>query len=448
MTFLQRFYYIILKVRTMIKVKKLKDIAANDLEKLFNRFGQDLSEVLQKTVIPIINDVKEHGDSAVKKYNEKFDGIKPDTLLVSREEIENGYKKADPDILNAFMNAKVNIEEFHTHQKREMIRYTRADGTELGVMYHPIEKAAVYAPGGKASYPSSVLMGVIPAQIAGTKEITLITPPDKNGRISDIILAICKILGINKIVKAGGAHGIAAAGLGTETIEKSNIIVGPGNIYVTAAKAHLFSLGAVQIDGLAGPSEVLIIADENANPDWAAYDLLSQAEHEERAFPVLITTSNAFADKVKDAIVKDLKEGKGRQKIKKTSVENNGLIILADSIDEAIEFSNSFAPEHMELMVKDPMRYLDSIKNVGSLFLGNYAPVAVGDYYSGTNHILPTGGACRFSSGLSVETFLRRTTFQNLTNEALDMARGPINKMSKAEGFDDKHGGSVEIRFK
>lgn len=432
----------------MIKIKKLKDIKDKELNILFNRFGQDLSDVLQKTVIPIINDVKKNGDSAVKKYNEKYDNIKQDNLLVSGEEIENGYKNADPDILNAFMHAKVNIEEFHAHQKREMIRYSRADGTELGVMYQPIEKAAVYAPGGKASYPSSVIMGVIPAQIAGTKEITLVTPPDRNGRISDIILSICRVLGINKIVKAGGAHGIAAAGLGTESIAKSDIIVGPGNIYVTAAKAHLFSLGAVQIDGLAGPSEVLIIADENADPEWAAYDLLSQAEHEERAFPVLVTTSEAFAEKVREAVTIDIEQAKGRHSIKKASIENNGLIVLTDTIDEAIGFSNAFAPEHMEFMVKNPMRYLDRIKNTGSLFLGNYAPVAAGDYYSGTNHILPTGGACRFSSGLSVETFLRRTTFQHLAKEALEMARGPINKMSKAEGFDDKHGGSVEIRFK
>ncbi len=432
----------------MIKIQKLKDIAGKDLEKLFNRFGQDLSEVLQKTVIPIINDVKEQGDSAVKKYNEKFDSVRLDKLLVSEQEIENGYKRADPDILNAFMNAKVNIEEFHTHQKREMIRYKRADGTELGVMYQPIEKAAVYAPGGKASYPSSVLMGVIPAQIAGTKEITLVTPPDRDGRISDIILGICRILGINRVVKAGGAHGIAAAGLGTESIAKSDIIVGPGNIYVTAAKAHLFSLGAVQIDGLAGPSEVLIISDGSADAEWTARDLLSQAEHEERAFPVLVTTSETFAGKVKEAIAKDIELGKGRHVIKKTSVQNNGIIILVDSIEEAISFSNAFAPEHMEFMVKDQMRYLNRIKNVGSLFLGNYAPVAVGDYYSGTNHILPTGGACRFSSGLSVETFLRRTTFQHLTKEALEIARGPINRMSEAEGFGDMHGGSVNIRFK
>jgi histidinol dehydrogenase len=432
----------------LITIKKLKDISKEDLKKLFNRFGNDLSAILRDTVIPIINDVKANGDTAVKAYTEKFDKIKLDSLLATKAEIEKGYKNADADTLNAFMNAKVNIEEFHVHQRKENINYSRPDGTQLGVMYQPIERAAVYVPGGKASYPSSLLMGAIPAIIAGTKNISVVTPPNKDGSISNIILAICKILGIEKIIKAGGSQGIAAIGLGTESIEKTDIIVGPGNIYVTAAKAHLFSLGAVQIDSMAGPSEVLIIADENANPDWVAYDLLSQAEHEESAIPILVTTSESIAEKVKTALVKDIEKGKGRYKIKKTSIENNGLIVMTDSIEQAIEFSNSYAPEHMEFVVKDPLDYLNKIKNVGSLFLGSYAPVAVGDYYSGTNHILPTGGACRFASGLSVETFLRRTTFQHLTKEALEISRKPISLMSKDEGFDDKHGGSVEIRFK
>ena len=432
----------------MITIKKLKDISKEDLKKLFNRFGNDLSAILRDTVIPIINDVKANGDTAVKAYTEKFDKIKLDSLLATKDEIEKGYKNADADTLNAFMNAKVNIEEFHVHQRKENINYSRPDGTQLGVMYQPIESAAVYVPGGKASYPSSLLMGAIPAMIAGTKNISVVTPPNKDGSISNIVLAICKILGIEKIIKAGGSQGIAAIGLGTESIEKTDIIVGPGNIYVTAAKAHLFSLGAVQIDSMAGPSEVLIIADENANPDWVAFDLLSQAEHEESAIPILVTTSESIAEKVKTAIIKDIEKGKGRYKIKKTSIENNGLIVLTDSVEQAIEFSNSYAPEHMEFVVKDPLDYLNKIKNVGSLFLGSYAPVAVGDYYSGTNHILPTGGACRFASGLSVETFLRRTTFQHLTKEALEISRKPISLMSKDEGFDDKHGGSVEIRFK
>lgn len=432
----------------MIKIKKLKDISAQELDKLFYRFGSDLTDLLRDTVIPIINDVRENGDLAVLKYTEKFDHVKPDTLLATEQEIEDGYRNVNPDQLNAFMNAKVNIEEFHIHQKREMINYTRCDGTNMGVIYQPIEKAALYVPGGKAPYPSSVLMAAIPAIIAGTEDITLITPPGENGRVPDIILAVCRILGIRKILKAGGAQAIAAAGLGTESVAKADIIAGPGNIYVTAAKAHLFSLGAVQIDSMAGPSEVLIIADENANPEWVAYDLLSQAEHDEMAIPLLVTTSASIAEKVKEEIIKDINSGKGRSRIKKKSIQDNGLIILTDTIEQAIEFSNSYAPEHMEFMAADPFKYLNNIKNVGSLFLGNYSPVAVGDYYSGTNHILPTGGACRFASGLSVDTFLRRTTFQYLTKEALEIARKPVNLMSKAEGFDDKHGGSVEIRFK
>ena len=431
----------------MIKIKKLKDLNEKELSGLFNRYGSDFSSLLTDTVIPIVNDVKKNGDSAVKKYTSKFDKVKIDKLTVTTDEIEAGYKRTGKDIIDAFMLAKENIEEFHGRQKRDMIRYSRPDGTNLGLMYQPIERAAIYVPGGKASYPSSVLMGAIPAQIAGTKDITIITPPFKTGNISDMILAVCKILGITKIYKSGGAHGIAAAGFGTESISKADIIVGPGNIYVTAAKSYLFSLGAVQIDSMAGPSEVLIIAESDANPKWVAFDLLSQAEHEENAVPILVTTSKELAENVKNEIIKDIKNGKGRAKIKEESVSKNGLILLVESIEDAIKFSNSYGPEHMEFMVKNPMDYLPRIRNAGSLFLGEYSPVAVGDYFSGTNHVLPTGGAARFSSGLSVETFLRRTTFQMLTRDSLKKAAGPVNIMSEAEGFGDKHGGSVNVRF-
>jgi histidinol dehydrogenase len=255
------------------------------------------------------------------------------------------------------------------------------------------------------------------------------------------------MLGICRVVKSGGAQGIAAAGFGTESVVKSDIIVGPGNIYVTAAKTYLFSLGVVQIDSMAGPSEVLIIADESATPRWAAWDLLSQAEHEEMAATLLVTTSEHLALRVREEIVRDIESGAGRSAIKGKSIAERGLILIAEDLDEAIDFSNSYAPEHMEFMVKNPMEYLPRIKNVGSLFLGTHSPVAAGDYFSGTNHILPTGGAARFSSGISVDTFLRRTTYQHLSEEALQRARGPINIMSRVEGFEEKHGGSVEIRF-
>lgn len=430
-----------------MKIKSLKNLKDSERTGLFNRFGEDFSSIMTEIVIPIVRNVEKKGDSAVCEYTKKFDGIKLKDLLVKKEEIEEGHRNTDPDVLKAFLKARDNIEEFHLHQKREDFFYTRDDGTKLGIKYQPIDNAAVYVPGGKASYPSSVLMGVIPAQIAGVENITLITPPNKNGKVSDIVLALCRELNIKSILKSGGAQGIAAAGFGTESVKKSDIIVGPGNIYVTAAKTYLFSLGITQIDSMAGPSEVLIIADENANPEWVACDLLSQAEHEEMAIPILLTTSENLARKVKEEISKDLEKGNGRIEIKKSSIKSNGLILITDTIHEAVEFSNKFGPEHMEMMVKNPLDYLPEIRNVGSLFLGDYAPVAIGDYFSGTNHILPTGGAARFSSGTSVDTFMRKTTFQMPTRESLENAVDPVIKMSTLEGFDDKHGGSVKMRL-
>ncbi|MCL1865532.1 MAG: histidinol dehydrogenase [Spirochaetes bacterium] len=431
----------------MIPIKKLKDLTPNELNKLFNRFGEDFSSIMINTVIPIVNDVKNDGEAAVKKYTEKFDKIKLTDVIAAQKEIDNGHKNAPKDVLRAFMKAKDNIEEFHRRQLRENSIYTRKDGITLGVTYQAIENAGIYVPGGKASYPSSVLMGVIPAQIAGAENITVITPPNKEGKIPDIIYAICRECGVKNIIKSGGAQGIAFAAFGSDKHKKSDIIVGPGNIFVTAAKTYLFSMGVIQIDSMAGPSEVLIISDGNSDPEWVAYDLLSQAEHEERAIAVLITTSKKLAEDVKNVIIKDIESGCGRNDIKKTSVKN-GLILIADSIDEAIEFSNSYGPEHMEFMVDNPLEYINKIRNVGSLFLGRYSPVAVGDYYSGTNHILPTGGAARFSSGTSVETFLRRTTFQLLDKNSLKKTAQSIKLMSAYEGFDDKHGGSVDIRLK
>ncbi|MDY6935270.1 MAG: histidinol dehydrogenase [Spirochaetota bacterium] len=430
----------------MIAIKRLKDLNDHDLWKLFNRLGEVFSSVMD-VVIPIIEDVRDKGEEAVIHYTEKYDGIRLTNLYATEDELTKGYDNIPRKEIDAFMQARDNIFEFHLHQKRENLIYSREDGSKLGVIYQPIEKTAIYVPGGKATYPTSILMAAIPALIAGCKDITLITPPGKDGEISNIILAISRIIGIKRILKAGGAQGIAAAAFGLDSLPKANIIVGPGNLYVTAAKAYLFSMGIIQIDSIAGPSDVLIIADEGANPKWIAFDLLSQAEHDEKAVPILVTTSHDIADRVKEEITMDINSGKGRHEIKKKSISNNGLILLTDDLDEAILFSNNFGPEHMELMVSNPMQYLPKIQNVGSLFLGQYSPVAAGDYYSGTNHILPTGGTSRFSSGLSVETFMRRTTVQFLTKAALKKGLEPIGIMSKVEGFDDKHGGSIEIRF-
>lgn len=431
----------------MIKIKQLNDLTKDETFKLFNRFGDDFSKILNETVIPIVKDVINNGDEAVKKYTEKFDGIKLKDIVSGSDEIEDGYKRIDSKIISAFTKARDNIEEFHLKQKKNNMEYSRPDGTRLGILHQAIESAGIYVPGGKASYPSSVLMGVLPAKIAGVENITVITPPDKNGNIPDIIYAACKIAGVSSIIKSGGAQGIAAAGYGTETVKKVNIIVGPGNIFVTAAKTYLFSQGLIQIDSMAGPSEVLIAADDSANPKWTAFDLLSQAEHDEMAESILVTPSIKFAEAVRSEIEKDINSGIGRSDIKRKSISNNGLILIVKDMDQAIEFSNNYAPEHMQLLIDDPFRYLDKIKNVGSLFLGHMSPVAAGDYYSGTNHILPTGGSSRFSSGTSVDTFMRRTTYQFLTKEALSKARESIDIMSEVEGFNDKHGGSVNIRF-
>lgn len=431
----------------MIAIRKLSDLTQKERNTLFQRFGDDFTGIMVNNVIPIVQKVRDEGDKAVIEFTNKFDGVTLHEVCATEKEITAAYHNTDAKVIDSFTRAIENIREFHLHQKRDSFIYTREDGTTLGMLYQPVESAAVYVPGGKASYPSSVLMGVIPAQIAGCKHISIITPPSKDGAIASYIGAMAHILGITTIIKSGGAQGIAAAAFGTQTVPKADIIVGPGNIYVTAAKAYLFSQGVIQIDSLAGPSEVLIIADEQANPHWVAWDLLSQAEHEEMAIAILVTTSESLAQKVITYIEEDINSGRGRHEIKKQAIQN-AHIILVSSIEEAIDFSNHYGPEHMELMVENPLNYLTQIKNVGSLFLGAYAPVAVGDYFSGTNHVLPTGGAARFSSGLGVETFMRRTSFQYLTPSALQQATEHVSRMSQVEGFDDKHGDSLRIRFR
>ena len=431
----------------MIPVKRLSDLTKAEKTGLFFRFGDDFSKIMTDTVIPIVNDVKNLGNSAVINYTEKFDKFKIDSVLAENEEIEKGYSNTSKEVIIALEKAVDNIREFHSKQIKNDFSYSRTDGSLLGVKYHAIDSAAVYVPGGKATYPSSVLMGIIPAQIAGVTDITLISPPRNEGKIADPVCAACKILGITNIIKAGGAQGIAAAAFGTETVPKSEIIVGPGNIFVTAAKSYLFSLGVIQIDSLAGISEVLIITDESANAKWTAWDLLAQAEHEENAKSILVTTSEQFAEEVISHIKEDLDSGRGRSRIKHESIKNHALILLSASIEEAIDFSNKYAPEHLQVMVSNPNSYLEKIKNAGSVFLGSYSPVPIGDYFSGTNHILPVGGAARFSSGLSVDSFMRRMTFQNISEEGLRKSKDFVLKISEVEGFDDKHGGAVNIRF-
>ncbi len=431
----------------MLEIKNLRDLTKEELQNHFFRFGDDFTDIMTNIVKPIVTDVQKSGDAAVKKYTEKFDNIKLDSIMVSKDEITSGFKNTPPELILAFKKAISNIQEFHSHQIRENIHYSKYNFGQFGVNYQPIENAGIYVPGGKAAYPSSVMMGVIPAQIAGVKNISIITPPSKDGKINNAVCAVCHLLGIENIIKSGGAHGIAAAAFGTESVHKCNIIVGPGNVYVTAAKSYLFSMGIIQIDSLAGPSETIVIADKNVNPKWAAFDLLSQAEHEENALAIFLTNDAKTADNVRTEILNDLDAKRGRHEIKMKSVSNHLKIYVAGTIEDAVTFSNNYAPEHMQMMVENADKFLPLIKNVGSLFLGYYSPVAVGDYFSGTNHILPTGGAARFSSGLSVDTFLRRMTYQNLTHEGLIQSKDSVIIMSRSEGFEDKHGGSVKIRF-
>jgi histidinol dehydrogenase len=430
----------------MIAISHINDLSKSDLTKIFNRFGEDFNSILTESVIPIIKNVKKNGDSSVVDYSEKFDGVILDSIIADTDEIKKKAALISKEILEALEKAYKNIYEFHEKQKRENIEYVRSDGSKLGLVFRPIENSALYVPGGKASYPSTVLMGSAPAKIAGVKNLTLITPPGPDGKLLPVIAAAAKISGVDTIVKAGGAHGVAAAGLGTESVKKCDLIVGPGNIYVTAAKSYLFSLGLIQIDSMAGPSEVLIIADESANAKWTAWDLLSQAEHDERAESILVTTSKSFAEKVNNYIKEDIDSKRGRHEIKKAALANSK-IVITESIDDAIKFSNQYAPEHMQMLVDNSENYLPLIKNVGSLFLGHYSPVAVGDFYSGTNHILPTGGAARFSSGVSVETFQHRMTYQNISKDALREYMPYTNRIATVEGFDDKHGDSIRIRF-
>jgi len=429
-----------------MKIVRLKDLSQSEMNALMFRFGDDFSSVMRDVAAPICDEVQKQGDEAVIKYTAKFDKVTLSQVTAEKEELERAFAACPADLITAFEHSIENIREFHRRQHRENIDYTRSDGSRFGLMYQPIDSAALYVPGGTASYPSSVMMCVIPAQIAGVKKISVITPPAKDGGLQIPTGAVCRMLGVETIVKAGGAQGIAAAGFGTQTVPKAELIVGPGNIFVTAAKSYLFSRGVIQIDSLAGPSEMVVIADSDNDPEWVAYDMLSQAEHDARSIALLVTDSEPFARKVVACIDRDLAAGCGRHDIKIKAIENSA-VIIADNINEAVDFASAYGPEHLELMVKEPLQYLPRVRNTGSLFLGPYSPVAVGDYISGTNHILPTGGAARFSSGLSVETFMRRTTWQMISKEGLAAYRSNLMTIARSEGFEDKHGGSVEIRF-
>ena len=412
------------------------------LEKLKNRMDNKFDEAL-RTAREIIADVKADGDAAVKRYTSKFDGVETDNFFMSDDEINKIFARCDKELVKIMEKAARNIEEYHRTQAQNSSIVTR-DGVILGQRILPLDSAALYVPGGTASYPSTVIMNAIPAKIAGVRELIILTPPKKSEQygIRPEIIAAAKICGIDKIFRAGGAQAVAAAAYGTESLGRVDKIVGPGNIYVAAAKKLVY--GDVDIDSIAGPSEILIIADKNANPKYIAADLMSQAEHDVLASSVLLTDSRELAGQV-DAELRAQVKNLSRSDIIKQSLADYGGCVLCGSIAQAIELSNKIAPEHLELLVANPFELLDAVKNAGSVFLGEYSPEPLGDYFAGTNHILPTNGTARFASPLGVYSFTKKSSFIYYSREKLREVSGDIIKFAESEQL-TAHANSIKIR--
>lgn len=412
------------------------------LDEIQRRNSEDYKEVYA-AVDNILEDVRKNKDAALKKYTLEFDKVKLDDLEVTKNEIEEAFKTIDKKLLETIKKAKQNIEAYHLKQKRKGYQF-KSEGKDilLGQLVNPIEKAGIYVPGGKAAYPSTVLMNAIPAKIAGVKEIIMITPPQRDGYIKDSILVAASLAGVDRIFKVGGAQGIGALAYGTESIPRVYKITGPGNIYVAAAKRRVS--GFVGIDMIAGPSEILIIADNNANPAYIAADMISQAEHDEMAASILITTSYLLANKVQNELNKQL-EKLERSEIIKKSLENQGAIIVADSIKQCIDLANEIAPEHLELLTVNPFDIYKSIKNAGAIFMGEYSPEPVGDYFAGPNHTLPTSSTAKFSSALSVDDFIKKTSLIYYSKEALLESADDIVRFAENEGLNG-HANAIKVR--
>ncbi len=400
-------------------------------------------ENVEEKVKAIIEDVKQNKDEALKKYSALFDKVTLSSFAVTKEEMEEALQSTDEAFIETLERCAANIEEFHTAQKRRGFEIKRGLCI-VGEKFIPVQSAGIYVPGGTAAYPSTVLMNAIPAKVAGVERIVMVTPPQKDGKIRKEVLAAAKIAGVTEIYKVGGAQAIAALAFGTESIEKTDVITGPGNIYVATAKRLIY--GKAGIDMVAGPSEILIVADEFAKAENVAADLLSQAEHDTMASAILVTPSEKLADNVAVALEKRLKN-LDRYEIAKKSIEDNCMLIVCDNIDQAIEISDEFAPEHLELAVKNPFALMVKVKNAGSVFMGYNTPEAIGDYYAGANHTLPTGGTARFSSPLSVDDFQKATQYMYYDKEDLYDAADDIISFAQKEGL-TAHAESIKVRVK
>ena len=422
----------------MIKILKYGEVENTDI------FARTVNETdVAGIVSEIIDKVRKNGDSALFEYCEKFDKAVLKSLEVSKKEIEEAVEEVPSEFIEILKKAAANIRKFHEKQLRNSFIINDEEGIVVGQKIIPVDKAGLYVPGGTAAYPSTVLMDSIPAKIAGVKEIVITTPPSKNGKINPYILAAAKIAGVDRIFKVGGAQAIAALAYGTETIPKVDKIVGPGNAFVAEAKKQVF--GTVSIDMIAGPSEILVVSDANTPKEFVASDLLSQAEHDKMASAVLVTDSMEYAISVRDEIEKQL-EKLERSEIARISIDNNGKIIVADSLDKAIEISNEIAPEHLELCVDNPFDYLDKIRHAGSIFMGRYCPEALGDYFAGPNHTLPTSGTAKFSNPLSVDDFIKKTQYTYYTETALKKVAKDVAYFAEKEGL-TAHAKSAMIRI-
>lgn len=429
----------------MLKVLDFK----GNYDEIANKFSSrkaDISKQVNDAVSDIIEDVKKNGDKALIKYCRKFDGFMiddPQDFIVSKQEILDGVSSVGKDFIRILERTKQQLIDFHKNQIDKSWSLYKENGVMMGQLVRGLENVALYVPGGTATYPSTVMMNAVPAKLAGVKNLVIITPVKADGKVNPTILAAAYVCGIEKIYKVGGAQGVAAVAIGTNTIPKVDKIVGPGNIYVATAKKCCY--GMVDIDMIAGPSEILIVADENANPKYIAADLMSQAEHDKLASAILVTTSASLVEEVNKELKRQMSY-LSRTEIIKESLQNYGGAILVDSINEAFEVSNYLAPEHLEVLVKNPVNTLPLIKNAGSIFLGEYTPEPLGDYMSGTNHVLPTGGTAKFYSALGVYDFVKYSSYSYYPKEVLSTFKDDVVKFAKLEGL-DAHANSIAVRF-
>lgn len=427
----------------MIRIAKADGVSERELINQLKARSGEIDRKVTSAVTDILNNVKQNGDDAVREYTLKFDGHLPSKFEISREEIDSSPDKCDRDFILALYKAADNIRDFHARQKQQSWLEPKQNGVILGQRIRGLKRVGVYVPGGTAAYPSSVLMNVIPAKIAGVKEIVMVTPPQKDGTANPDILAAAKIAGVDRVFLMGGAQAVAALAYGTQSVPKVDKIVGPGNIFVATAKKLLY--GTVDIDMIAGPSEILIVADKSANPKFLAADLMSQAEHDKMASAILLTTSEETANETAKELSRQMQTLERRDIIEQ-SLNDFGAIIVCKDISEAVDFANELAPEHLELAVENPMEYIGRVDNAGSVFLGHYSPEPLGDYFAGPNHVLPTSGTARFFSPLSVDSFIKKSSFIYYTEPALSEAKDDIIKLAETEGL-TAHANSIKVRF-